>query len=258
MTVLLNAALHARPRLVIMPSFDLGEFLRNIQNHRCTIAFIAPPVAVALAKHLLIDEYDLSSLNTVMSGAAPLDADLGHAVAKRLGCRAVQGDGMSEVSPVSHITPFDGGTRQMGIVAPLSSVGWTVSNAACKIVDPETGDEIDVPAEGLSDAGELWFKGPNVMAGYLNNEEGHQGDHRRRGLAAYRQHGPRRRKRLRLHRRRAQGADQVQGLPGAAGRTRSGTTVAPRNRRRRGDRRQTMTKAKRRQRRSWSSNPERS
>nr|WP_090281435.1 4-coumarate--CoA ligase family protein [Mycolicibacterium komanii]CRL77816.1 acyl-CoA synthetase [Mycolicibacterium komanii] len=171
MTVLLNAALHARARLVIMPNFDLGEFLGNIQDHACTIAFIAPPVAVALAKHPLIDEYDLSSLNVVMSGAAPLDADLGHAVAERLGCRVVQGYGMSELSPVSHITPFDGGQHEMNMVAPLSSVGWTVSNAASKIVDPETGDEIDPPAEGLSETGELWFKGPNVMAGYLGNEE---------------------------------------------------------------------------------------
>ncbi|HKP41914.1 4-coumarate--CoA ligase family protein [Mycobacterium sp.] len=171
MTVLLNAALHARAKLVIMASFDLGDFLGNIQNHKCTIAYIAPPVAVALAKHPLVDEYDLSSLNTVMSGAAPLDADLGHAVAKRLGCRVVQGYGMSELSPVSHITPFDGGVRNMGMVAPLSSVGWTVSNAASKLIDPETGAEIGPPAEGLSETGELWFKGPNVMAGYLNNEE---------------------------------------------------------------------------------------
>lgn len=171
MTVLLNAALHARARLVVMPSFDLADFLGNIQNHACTIAFIAPPVAVALAKHPLIDEYDLSSLNVVMSGAAPLDADLGHAVAERLGCRVVQGYGMSELSPVSHITPFDGGRHEMNMVAPLSSVGWTVSNAVSKIVDPETGDEIDPPTEGLSETGELWFKGPNVMAGYLGNEE---------------------------------------------------------------------------------------
>ncbi|HJT95641.1 MAG TPA: 4-coumarate--CoA ligase family protein [Mycobacterium sp.] len=171
MTVLLNAAVHARAQLVIMSSFDLGEFLANIQNHKCTIAFIAPPVAVALAKHPLIDEYDLSSLNTVMSGAAPLDADLGHAVAKRLGCRVVQGYGMSELSPVSHITPFDAGAHEMKTTAPLSSVGWTVSNAASKIINPETGDEIDVPTEGLSETGELWFKGPNVMAGYLNNEK---------------------------------------------------------------------------------------
>ena len=171
MTVLLNAALHARARLVIMPSFDLGEFLGNIAEHRCTIAFIAPPVAVALAKHPLVDEHDLSSLNVVMSGAAPLDADLGHAVAKRLGCKVVQGYGMSELSPVSHITPFDGGRLDMHEDAPLSSVGWTVSNAASKLVDPETGDEIPIPDEGLSKTGELWFKGPNVMAGYLNNDE---------------------------------------------------------------------------------------
>jgi len=171
MTVLLNAALHARARLVIMRSFDLEKFLENIANHKCTIAYIAPPVAVALAKHPLIDDYDLSSLNTVMSGAAPLDAELGRAVAKRLGCRVVQGYGMSELSPVSHITPFDGGQGDIGMDAPLSSVGWTVSNAASKLMNPESGDEIDVPAEGLSETGELWFKGPNVMAGYLGNEE---------------------------------------------------------------------------------------
>lgn len=171
MTVLLNAAVHARARLVIMPSFDLADFLGNIAEHRCTIAFIAPPVAVALAKHPLVDDYDLSSLKVVMSGAAPLDADLGHAVAQRLGCKVVQGYGMSELSPVSHITPFDGGRVNMLVEAPLSSVGWTVSNAASKIVDAETGDEINPPAEGLSATGELWFKGPNVMAGYLNNEE---------------------------------------------------------------------------------------
>ncbi|MCK5756921.1 MAG: AMP-binding protein, partial [Mycobacterium sp.] len=157
--------------LVIMPSFDLGEFLGNIAEHRCTVAFIAPPVAVALAKHPLIDDYDLSSLNVVMSGAAPLDADLGHAVAERLRCTVVQGYGMSELSPVSHITPFDYGEHDMRVEAPLSSVGWTVSNAASKIVDPETGREIPVPEEGLSETGELWFKGPNVMAGYLNNDE---------------------------------------------------------------------------------------
>jgi acyl-CoA synthetase (AMP-forming)/AMP-acid ligase II len=174
MTVLLNAALQARARLVVMGSFDLTEFLANIANHKCTIAFIAPPVAVALAKHPLVDDYDLGSLKVVMSGAAPLDADRGQAGADRLRCRVVQGYGMSELSPVSHITPFDAGAHDVKGNAPLSSVGWTVSNAASKIIDPETGDEIGVPAEGLSETGELWFKGPNVMAGYLNNEQATQ------------------------------------------------------------------------------------
>ena len=170
LTVLLNAALHARARLVIMPRFDLAEFLAAIQNHRCTCAFIAPPVAVALAKHPMVDSYDLSSLKIVYSAAAPLDEGLGQAVAQRLGCLLAQGYGLSELSPASHLTPFDGGERLVGAIAPLSAVGWTVANSVSKLVDPASGEEIDVPAEGLSGAGELWFKGPNVMAGYLGNE----------------------------------------------------------------------------------------
>jgi acyl-CoA synthetase (AMP-forming)/AMP-acid ligase II len=171
MTVLLNAVLHARARLVMMPSFDLEEFLANIQNHRVTVAYIAPPVAVALAKHPLVDRYDLSTLRGVLSGAAPLDEDLGHAVADRIGCRVVQGYGMTELSPVSHCTPLDGGKRLVGSVAPIGAAGWTAANSASKLIDPATGDEIEVPAEGLSETGELLFKGPNVMAGYLGNEK---------------------------------------------------------------------------------------
>ncbi|MDF2824949.1 MAG: acyl-CoA synthetase (AMP-forming)/AMP-acid ligase, partial [Mycobacterium sp.] len=170
MTVLLNAALRARARLVIMPSFDLQKFLSNIQDHRCTISYIAPPVAVALAKHPDIDEFDLSSLKIIMSGAAPLDEELGHTVAKRIGCRVVQGYGMSELSPVSHCMPFDGGGQSIGVDAPLSSVGWTVPNSTSKIINPETGAEIGIPESGRSETGELWFSGPNVMAGYLGND----------------------------------------------------------------------------------------
>lgn len=169
MTVLLNAAIHSRARLVIMASFDLALFLSTIQKYRCTVAFIAPPVALALAKHPMVDDYDLSSLRVVLSGAAPLDEELGHAVAQRLGCRMLQGYGMSELSPVSHSMPFDGGEPSLGVAAPLGSVGWTVPNAVSKLIDPETRAEIALPESGRSATGELWFKGPNVMAGYLGN-----------------------------------------------------------------------------------------
>jgi acyl-CoA synthetase (AMP-forming)/AMP-acid ligase II len=171
MTVLLNAVLHARARLVMMESFDLQGFLANIQNHEVTVAYIAPPVAVALAKHPLVNEFDSSTLRAVLSGAAPLDEELGHAVADRIGCRVVQGYGMTELSPVSHCTPLDGGAHLVGSVAPIGAAGWTAANSESKLVDPATGDEIGVPAEGLSETGELWFKGPNVMAGYLGNEQ---------------------------------------------------------------------------------------
>ncbi len=171
MTVLLNAVLHARARLVMMPSFDLEEFLANIANHKVTVAYIAPPVAVALAKHPLVNNYDTSTLRAVLSGAAPLDEDLGHAVADRIGCRVVQGYGMTELSPVSHCTPLDGGKRLVGSIAPIGAAGWTAANSVSKLIDPDSGDEIAIPAKGLSGTGELWFKGPNVMAGYLGNDK---------------------------------------------------------------------------------------
>ncbi|QRY61790.1 AMP-binding protein [Gordonia sp. PDNC005] len=170
MTVLLNAALRARASLVIMPRFDLVEFLENIQERKVTYAFIAPPIAVALAKHPIIDNYDLSSLHTMVSGAAPLDSELGNAVAQRLNLRMLQGFGMSELSPVSHLIPFDGGTGTVGVEAPLASVGWAVPNSENRIVDPATGADVDQPGEGVSAPGELWVRGPNVMVGYLNND----------------------------------------------------------------------------------------
>ena len=120
-------------------------------------------MAVALAKHPMIDQYDLSSVHTIFSGAAPLDEELGKAVAKRLNTRVRQGYGMSELSPVSHAIPFDRDDM------PLSSVGQPLANTENKLVDPGTLEEIELPTEGLSKPGELWVKGPNVMAGYLNN-----------------------------------------------------------------------------------------
>jgi acyl-CoA synthetase (AMP-forming)/AMP-acid ligase II len=171
LTALLCSALRGRSKLVIMPAFDLGEFLANIQNYRCTQAYIAPPVAVALAKHPIVDSFDLSSLHTLTSAAAPLDEELAKAVVGRLGCRIVQAYGMSELSPASHAIPPDGGLEMLGIQAPLSSCGWTVPNSESKIIDIDSGDEIPLPADGLGQAGELCFRGPNVMAGYLGNEE---------------------------------------------------------------------------------------
>ncbi|WP_144720467.1 AMP-binding protein [Agrococcus jejuensis] len=167
MTVLLNLALRVRATLVTMPRFDLAEFLRVIQDHRVTFAFIAPPIAVALAKHPLVAEYDLSSLRTAFSGAAPLDEQLGHAVADRIDIEMLQGYGMTELSPVSHAF-----IRGEGATTPLGSVGTVIGGTEDRIVDIETGESIEPPEhDGLSEAGELWVRGPQVMLGYLDNPE---------------------------------------------------------------------------------------
>jgi acyl-CoA synthetase (AMP-forming)/AMP-acid ligase II len=160
MTVMMNQGLHTRSTVVTMPKFDLPEFLRIISTYRVQRVYIAPPVAVALAKHPIVDQYDLSCIDIVFSGAAPLDGDLGHAVAERLNCTVLQGYGMTELSPVSHCMPDDRPDMD------LSSVGVAIPNVVSKLVDPATGEEV-----GPGERGELWVKGPNVMVGYLNNPE---------------------------------------------------------------------------------------
>ncbi|MDQ4503486.1 AMP-binding protein [Sinomonas sp. ASV322] len=166
LTVLLNLAFSSRARLVTMPKFDLAEFLRVIQDHRCTFLYIAPPIAVALAKHPLVAAYDLSTVRAAVSGAAPLDGELGRAVARRLGCVVTQGYGMTELSPVSHVIPLEAADR-----IPLDSIGYSLPNTQCKLLDPATGEEIEIPAEGESPRGELLVRGPQVMLGYLNQPD---------------------------------------------------------------------------------------
>jgi 4-coumarate--CoA ligase len=165
LTVLLNFALKTRSSLVTMPRFDLAEFLRIIQDQKCTWVFIAPPIAVALAKHPLVDQYDLSSIKAVFSGAAPLDANLAGAVAKRIDTTVRQGYGMTELSPVSHVIPLDRDDIS------LDNIGLVLPNMESKLIDPETGKDIPIPDTGMSAPGELMCKGPNVMVGYLGNEE---------------------------------------------------------------------------------------
>jgi len=160
MTVMMNQGLHARATVVTMPKFDLVEFLRIVSEYKVDRIYIAPPVAVVLAKHPIVDSYDLSCVDVIFSGAAPLDAELGHAMGKRLGATVLQGYGMTELSPVSHGIPDDRPDID------LNSCGFALPNIVCKLVDPETGQEV-----GPGGRGELWVKGPNVMSGYLNNPE---------------------------------------------------------------------------------------
>jgi len=158
MSVIMNASLTVGATIVTMPRFDLAQFLALHQDHRVTRSFVAPPIAVALAKHPSVDDYDLSALEQVFSGAAPLSAQLAAEVGDRLDCEVVQGYGMTELSPVSHLTP-KGGFKP-------GTVGVTAPNTETQIVDPASGTAL-----GVGEEGEVWVRGPQVMAGYHNNPE---------------------------------------------------------------------------------------
>ncbi|MEU2348349.1 4-coumarate--CoA ligase family protein [Modestobacter sp. NPDC049651] len=169
LTVLMNQGLQWGGTVVTLPRFDLEQFLRAIQDQRVTRAFVAPPIVLALAKHPLVDQFDLSSLRSITSGAAPLDADLAQAAQDRLRAQGgsvtvAQGYGMTELSPVSHTTPEAGHEPAGAGETPKGTVGYAIPNTECRLVDPATGEDA-APGE----RGELWVRGPQVMKGYLNN-----------------------------------------------------------------------------------------
>jgi acyl-CoA synthetase (AMP-forming)/AMP-acid ligase II len=147
-----------------MPRFDLETFLRVVQQYRATRVDLVPPIVLALAKHPAVDKYDLSSVRLVFSGAAPLGEELERACSQRLGGAPVlQGYGMTEASPVTHSNAM----RDLSEARP-GSVGRTVPNTECKIVDPVSGEAL---GPGQDKPGEVCIRGPQVMKGYLNNPE---------------------------------------------------------------------------------------
>lgn len=160
LTVILNAALRQGATIVTMPRFDLEQFLQLLQDQKVTRAYVVPPIVLALAKHPVVDNYDLSSLSLVMSGAAPLGQDLSEACAKRLDTLVIQGYGLTETSPVTHVNPDEEARIKQGSIGPL------IPSTVAKIVDTSSGKEL-----GYDETGEIWIKGPQVMKGYLNNEE---------------------------------------------------------------------------------------
>ncbi len=157
MVVIMNWNLYQGATVVTMPRFDLEQFLQIFAKYGITYANLVPPIILALAKHPLVDQYDLSKLRVITSGAAPLGAAVARACAQRLGCIVTQGYGLTETSPVTH---FGADPAQDN----PGSIGPCLPNTECKIVDVAGGQDL-----GVNEQGELWIRGPQVMQGYLNN-----------------------------------------------------------------------------------------
>ncbi|GHB36905.1 AMP-dependent synthetase [Streptomyces viridiviolaceus] len=163
LTALMNAPLRLGATVVVLPRFDLDQFLAAIQTHRITGLYVAPPIVLALAKHPLVAQYDLSSLEYIVSAAAPLDAKLAAACSERLGLPPVgQAYGMTELSPGTHVVPLDAMAE-----APPGTVGKLIAGTEMRIVS------LDDPGKdlGAGEAGEILIRGPQVMKGYLGRPD---------------------------------------------------------------------------------------
>ena len=156
-TIVVNLGLAAGATVVTMPRFDMGEFLRLLEEHRVTRAHVAPPVVLGLAKAPGVEGRSLA-LRVVISGAAPLDADTAELAGRRLGAPIRQGYGMTEASPVTHMAGDEGLADQ-----DPGTIGVLLPGTEGRLVDPET-------LEDTEGDGELWIRGPQVMRGYLADD----------------------------------------------------------------------------------------
>ncbi|CAL9486344.1 Long-chain-fatty-acid--CoA ligase [Streptomyces sp. enrichment culture] len=163
LTALMNAPLRQGATVVVLPRFDLEQFLAAIRDHRITALYVAPPIVLALAKHPVVAQYDLSSLRYIVSAAAPLDARLAAACSERLGLPPVgQAYGMTELSPGTHVVPLDA-MRD----APPGTVGKLIAGTEMRIVSLDDPTR-DLPA---GESGEILIRGPQVMKGYLGRPD---------------------------------------------------------------------------------------
>jgi len=160
LVVVLNMGLNQGSTIVTVPRFELELFLGLLEKHGVTMAHLVPPIVLALSKNPLVDKYDLSKLQTIFCGAAPLDEHLPRACMQRLKCDVRQGYGMTETSPVTHSSPADPSQVKFG------SVGVPAPNTECKVIDLETGEGL-----GPNKEGEVCVRGPQIMMGYLNRPE---------------------------------------------------------------------------------------
>jgi acyl-CoA synthetase (AMP-forming)/AMP-acid ligase II len=149
-------------KVIFLSSFDLTLYLKIIEKYQVNRAYTVPPIVLALAKQPAVDNYNLSSLKVIISGAASLGVELQQACSKRLkGVMIKQLWGMTELSPLGTISPdsmIDGNGDSN------NSSGTLMAGTEAKIIDPLTGDDLPSSSEG-----ELLIKGPQVMKGYFNN-----------------------------------------------------------------------------------------
>jgi long-chain acyl-CoA synthetase len=161
-TMLMGSAVASGATQVILERFDLVTSLTLTQRHGVTLFYAVPPVLLALTQFADLKKYSFESVRYVMSGAAPLPPEVARRMGELTGTLVLQGYGLTEASPLTHLNPVDNPER-----IRLDSVGLRVSDQEEKIVDA------DDPAVELGPGavGELIIRGPHVMKGYWKAPE---------------------------------------------------------------------------------------
>jgi long-chain acyl-CoA synthetase len=158
--VAMNFGIAQAGKLVLLPRFEVHMALKELDKEKPSFFPGVPRLFVALNEAPETPKYDLKSVKACISGAAPLP----RAVAEKFrevtgGAHLVEGYGLTETSPVTHVNPFDEPKH--------GTIGLPIPDTDCRIVSLEDPDSEVTPGE----RGELCIKGPQVMLGYHNKPE---------------------------------------------------------------------------------------
>jgi len=138
----------------------LEVIMKSIHNYKIEFLNAVPVFFQKVAEHPKVDKYNLNSLLMCISGGEKLPMTTIQKFEGKTGCVLIEGYGLSEASPVTHVNPATAEKRKVG------TIGIPIPNTLAMVVDPATGKEVP-----LGETGELWIRGPGVMKGYWKNKE---------------------------------------------------------------------------------------
>lgn len=157
LSVSLLAAWASASTMHLHPRFEARAVLQLMETQRPDIVPAVPAMLVALNNVMRGKKHDLSFIQSVISGASALAPDV-RAEFLATGAREiVEGYGLTEASPVTHVN-CSGAANRPG------SIGRQVADTEARLIDPDT----TLPV-GVGEVGELHVRGPQVMKGYFNN-----------------------------------------------------------------------------------------
>jgi long-chain acyl-CoA synthetase len=160
LTTAMNFAIYMGWEDILVPKPQPEQLLEAIGKYKPTFTPLVPTMYIGILNHPDVAKTDLTSIKGCFSGSAPLPVEVIGEFEKKTGAIIVEGYGLTETTPVTHVNPFRG-QRKVG------SIGVPIPDTDCRIVDINDG-VTDLP---VGETGELLVKGPQVMRGYWNRPE---------------------------------------------------------------------------------------
>jgi len=159
LTVGMNLGLYVGATQVVFKKFDLALYVKCIEKYTATHLYIAPPLAIALAKSPVVLQHKCDSVKKIMSAAAPLGSALqGEVMTRFPNAQVRQGYGLTETSPVTHFQPDN--------CSLTGTIGTLIPDTEARVVSTTTGADL-----GPHEEGEIWVRGPQLMKGYQKDED---------------------------------------------------------------------------------------